>query len=60
MSAGTRRQLGLGALSGVAAAILFGLSAPIAKLLLPGASPYERLTVIAARVLACWTVTRAP
>jgi drug/metabolite transporter (DMT)-like permease len=40
MNARAGRQLGLGALSGVASAILFGLSAPMAKLLLPGASPW--------------------
>ena len=34
------RRFALGALSGAGSAILFGLSAPAAKLLLPGASPW--------------------
>ena len=40
MSERGRRNFGLGALCGTASAILFGLSAPVAKLLLPGASPW--------------------
>lgn len=34
------RRYGLGAAAGIAAAVLFGVSAPLAKLLLPGASPW--------------------
>jgi drug/metabolite transporter (DMT)-like permease len=34
------RTFGRGALAGVASAVLFGLSAPVAKLLLPNASPW--------------------
>lgn len=40
MTEHVRRNFGLGALCGTASAILFGLSAPVAKLLLPGASPW--------------------
>ena len=40
MTERVRRNFGLGALCGTASAILFGLSAPVAKLLLPGASPW--------------------
>jgi drug/metabolite transporter (DMT)-like permease len=34
------RRYGLGAAAGIGAAVLFGVSAPLAKLLLPGASPW--------------------
>lgn len=40
MKGRTSRRFGLGALSGIGSAVLFGLSAPMAKLLLPGASPW--------------------
>lgn len=40
MTATTGRTYALGAVSGVTSAILFGLSAPLAKLLLPNASPW--------------------
>ena len=40
MTERSHRQFVLGAVSGAASAILFGLSAPMAKLLLPGASPW--------------------
>jgi drug/metabolite transporter (DMT)-like permease len=40
MTSRAQRRYGLGALSGVASAILFGLSAPVAKFLLPGSSPW--------------------
>jgi drug/metabolite transporter (DMT)-like permease len=35
-----KRRYGLGAAAGAGAAVLFGVSAPIAKLLLPGTSPW--------------------
>jgi drug/metabolite transporter (DMT)-like permease len=34
------RRYGVGAAAGIGAAVLFGVSAPVAKLLLPGASPW--------------------